>query len=275
MDEGSVVTSVRRELDMLDIHPLRRFGQHFLIDKRVRDELIDQAEITKSDTVLEVGPGLGFLTAALVSKAGRVIAVEKDRTLAAHLKDKFSTHKNLTLIQADVLSTRIPDDTKVVSSPPYNISSGLVLLITSSKFRLASLLLQEEFVRRLAAPSGSREYGRLTVMVGCKAETKFVKKVPRNSFYPKPRVDSALVRMVPHEPPPVQNGVLFEEIVRNLFTQRRRKLRGVLGRFLKRRFPNQSTEVLRRTFVPEKRVFETTLQEFVALSNQIAEATTQ
>ena len=267
---------VRRELDSIGIPPLKRFGQHFLIDKGVRERLVEMAELTTNDTVLEVGPGLGFLTAALISRAGRTIAIEKDRTLAAYLKEKFSNQQNLTVVQADALTIQIPEGSKVVSSPPYNISSKLILLIMNSRFRLAALLMQEEFVRRLTASSGSRDYGRLSVMLQSKATAKLDMKVPREAFYPKPRVDSALVTIRPSiEKLQVQNEQLFIDMVRALFTQRRRKLRGVLARYLKAQYPTLSDTIIQQIPLIEKRIYELNPNELVVLSNQIAEATTE
>ncbi len=263
---------VRRELDSIGIPPLKRFGQHFLVDRKTRDELIELAELTADDTVLEVGPGLGFLTSVLAEKAGHVIAVEKDRTLAAYLKDRFSNCRNLAVIQGDILNTKIPDNAKIVSSPPYNISSRLVLQILNSRFEHATLLMQEEFVRRLTAASGSRDYGRLTVMLQFRAQAKFAKRISRSAFYPQPRVDSALVTIMPTNEPPMKNRALFEDLVRVLFTQRRRKLLGVLTRHLERRYPDKSEHILKRITLPEKRIYETTPQEFAMLSDQIAEA---
>ena len=265
------VAWVRRELNAIGIPPLKRFGQHFLVDKKARDELIDLAGLTADDTVIEIGPGLGFLTSILAKKAGHVIAIEKDRTLAAYLKDKFSNCRNLEVIQADILTAKIPDNAKIVSTPPYNISSKLILQILNSRFRLAALLMQEEFVGRLTASSGSRDYGRLTVMLQYKAQAKFVKQITRSAFYPKPRVDSALVSITQTKQPPVRDKTLFEDVVRVLFTQRRRKLRRVLSRYLERRYPDQSDSILQRIFVPEKRIYETTPQEFATLSDQIAD----
>jgi 16S rRNA (adenine1518-N6/adenine1519-N6)-dimethyltransferase len=271
-----IVAWVRRELDGLGIPPLKRFGQHFLVDKTVREQLIDLAELTRADTVLEVGPGLGFLTAALAAKAGRVIAVEKDRTLVEYLKSKFSQHQNLTVVQGDALTVAIPERAKVVSSPPYNISSKLILLILNSQFQLASLLLQEEFVRRLTAPSGSRDYGRITVMLQCRAQAEFVKKVPRSAFYPKPKVDSALIRIKPlKEEPRMNDKQLFVDMVRTLFTQRRRKLRGVLTRYLKTRYPVRGSTVLQRISLADKRIYELSPDELISLSNLIADAITE
>ncbi len=231
--------------------------------------MIQLAGLTRDDTVLEVGPGLGFLTPLLAAQAGRVIAIEKDRTLANYLKKKFSNCKNLTVIQADVLKTEIPNNAKIVSSPPYNISSKLILLMLESQFELAALLLQKEFAERLTASSGSRDYGRLTVMFQTKAEAKFIEKISSSAFYPRPRVDSALVTITPAQGPSITDRTLFKDLVRMLFTQRRRKLKGVLNRYLRSRFLDQSEKILQQVQVPEKRVFETTIQELANLSNQI------
>jgi 16S rRNA (adenine1518-N6/adenine1519-N6)-dimethyltransferase len=266
------VTWVRRELGIIGIPPLKRFGQHFLIDKAVRAELIAQAELTTNDTVLEIGPGLGFLTPVLAERARQVIAIEKDRSLVRFLRDRFSDLSNLEVIQGDILNAKIPDGAKIVSSPPYNISSKLILRILASGFKMAVLLLQKEFVERLTAMSGSPNYGRLTVMLQSKAEAKFVTKIERSAFYPKPRVDSALVRIAPTTGFLKVDQALFEDLVRALFTQRRRKLKGVLSRYLEQRYPAQAKQIAQQILVPEKRVYETSPQEFNALSNEIGKA---
>jgi 16S rRNA (adenine1518-N6/adenine1519-N6)-dimethyltransferase len=264
---------VRRELDEIGIPPLKRFGQHFLLDKRIRDRLIDRAELSISDTVVEVGAGLGFLTTALASRAGHLVAIEKDRTLAKYLTEKFAKNRNVEVVQGDALGVPIPAGAKVVSSPPYNISSKLTLHILSSGFELASLLLQEDFVRRLTASSGSREYGRLTVMLQAKARAEYVTKVPASSFYPKPRVDSALVTIRPASAAiPILDPNVLEDLVRALFTQRRRKLRGVLSRYLTAKYDTIKDRTLSDLDLTEKRVYELTPTEFISLSNVIADA---
>jgi 16S rRNA (adenine1518-N6/adenine1519-N6)-dimethyltransferase len=267
------VSWVRRELNSIGIPPLKKFGQHFLIDQGVRQRLVDVAQLGADDTVLEVGPGLGFLTAALIRDAGRVIAIEKDRTLAAYLKRKFKQQHNLTVVQGDALAFPIPDGSKVVSSPPYNISSKLAILITGSRYRFAALLMQAEFVRRLMAAAGSREYGRISVMLQSKATVEFQMKVPREAFYPKPRVDSALVTIRPtSERTLPKDDELFVDMVRSLFTQRRRRLGGVLRRYLKTRYPTQSNKMTQGISLIDKRVYELNPNELIALSNQISDA---
>jgi 16S rRNA (adenine1518-N6/adenine1519-N6)-dimethyltransferase len=213
------------------------------------------------------------LTTTLASKAGRVIAVEKDRTLAEYLTTKFSRYPHVKVIQGDALKTPIPHHAKIVSSPPYNISSKLTLLITNSEFKSATLLLQEDFVKRLTASSGSREYGRITVMLQSKAEAECIRKVPMSAFYPRPRVDSALVTIRPTTSPlPIKHLETFTDLVRALFTQRRRKLRGVLTRYLASKYQAQSDEIISRVTVAEKRVYELNISEFINLSNLIVDA---
>jgi 16S rRNA (adenine1518-N6/adenine1519-N6)-dimethyltransferase len=271
-----MVAWIRRELNTLGIPPLRRFGQHFLVDKEVREKLIEAAALKDTDTVLEIGPGLGFLTTHLAARAGRVIAIEKDRTLANYLNERFAGYRNLTVLQGDALTIKIPDFTKIVSSPPYNISSKLILQTLKTNFQLAALLLQDEFVRRLTAASGSRDYGRLTVMFQSRAVAKLIMKVPRSAFYPKPRVDSAIVTITPmKEQPVIKDAELFSDMVRSLFTQRRRKLRGVLTRYLKARHPGEFQLILQRTSIPEKRVYEVNPQELATLSNELTDIETE
>ncbi len=261
---------VRRELNALGIPPLKRFGQSFLVDPEARERLVELAQLTQADTVIEVGPGLGFLTEAIIARAGKVVGIEKDRTLAAYLKKKFSNLEHFTIVEADALKMPLPDGAKIVSSPPYNISSKLVLGIVKSKFQLAVLLLQEEFVRRLTAKSGSREYGRISVMVQSFAQASVDKRVLRDAFYPKPSVDSAIIAIKPTtDAAQISNREQFTEMVRVLFTQRRRKLKTVFARYLKTRFPSESEAFLRETSIPEKRVYEMDPRELIALSNQV------
>ena len=264
---------IKRELNHLGIPPLKRFGQHFLVDKRIRDAMITTAILSSKDRLLEVGPGLGFLTEELVKRAGNVVAVEKDRTLAKYLVDHFSKVRNLEIIQGDALIVGKSRCTKLLSSPPYNISSKLVLFITRNRFDLAVLLFQEEFVQRLIARSGSREYGRLTVALQTYAETEVVMKVPRSAFYPPPRVDSALVRIRPRDDVlQLTDPALLEDLVRSLFTQRRRRLNKVLRKYLENRFPLTFSSLISQLKIPEKRIFQMSPTELVELANEITYA---
>jgi 16S rRNA (adenine1518-N6/adenine1519-N6)-dimethyltransferase len=232
--------------------------------------MIDAADISPKDRILEIGPGLGFLTTELVRRATQVVAIEKDRTLAAFLVDHFAKASNLTVIQGDALQVGKCDCTKVVCSPPYNISSKLVLFALDKRFELTILLLQHEFVNRLIAASGSRDYGRLSVVFQAQAEAKCIATVSRSAFYPKPRVDSAIVKIKPRtDPLPIHDEFVFEDLVRFLFTQRRRRLRRVLTRYLENTPPPIMTSILKQVNILERRIFQITPRELVDLSNQV------
>jgi len=217
-----------------------------------------------------VGPGLGFLTEELVKRASRVVAVEKDRTLAKYLTGHFSKVRNLEIIQGDALIVGKLGCTKLVSSPPYNISSKLVIFITRNRFDSAVLLFQDEFVQRLTAKCGSREYGRLTVALQAYAQTEIIMKVPRSAFYPSPRVDSALVRTkLRDDVLQIRDPALLEDLVRSLFTQRRRRLNKVLRKYLESRYPIAFSSLISQLKIPEKRVFQMSPTELVELANEI------
>ena len=261
---------VRKQLTDLGIPPLKRLGQHFLIDNKIRDTLVAAAQPSVYDKILEIGPGLGYVTKALLKQSCKVIAVEKDRTLSLYLTKHFARANNLTVIQGDALKLGKLDCNKMVSSPPYYLSSKLILFIISNHFDIAVLLLQNEFVQRLIADSGSQEYGRLTVVLQSKAEAKMIMKVPRTAFYPRPNVDSAIVTIEPRDDPlAIENASVFDELVRFLFTQRRRKLKAVLSRYLRNRCPTTADSILAQTSLLEKRIFQISPSELVDLSNQI------
>ena len=267
----SLALETRNKLTQLGIPPLKRFGQHFLIDTKIRDIMVTVAQLTTHDRILEIGPGLGYLTLALLKNAGKVIAVEKDRTLAHYLTKYFSKVNNLTVIQGDALKLGKLDCNKIVSSPPYNLSSKLVLFIIRNQFDSAVLLLQNEFAQRLTASSGTHEYGRLTVVLQSRADARMIMKVPRTAFYPQPNVDSAIVTIEPKaNPPAIENEPVFEELVRFLFTQRRRKLKAVLTRFLRDKYPTATNSILTQITFLEKRIFQISPPELIDLSNQIA-----
>lgn len=261
---------IRKELLRLGIPPLKRFGQHFLVDKKTRDTMVAAGNLSVNDRVLEIGPGLGFLTTELVKHAGQVVAVEKDRTLAAFLKNRFSGVSNLIVVQDDALRIGKLECTKIVSSPPYNISSKLILFVLDNEFDLAVLLLQHEFVQRLTANTGTHQYGRLTVTFQARAQAEFVAKVPHSAFYPIPKVDSAIVTIKPRTAqPPIKDKSGFEELVRVLFTQRRRKLNGVLSRYIESKWPSMVKSILAEVPILEKRIFQISPLELVDLSNLI------
>lgn len=250
--------------------PVRRLGQNFLIDAAVRERMLDVADVSKSDVVLEVGPGTGFLTEALIASAGKVIVVEKDPRLVILLKRKHERSKRLRIIEGDVLKVKLPHFNKVVCSPPYYISSRLVLLLVSKKIRSAVLTLQKEFAERLAAKPGSPDYGRISVMVQHKSSVELVRAIARDSFKPVPRVDSMVVVIRRKRPEVhVKSERFFTDMVRFLFTQRRKKASKVLRQYIDTLPVDKGAKGRNVPSLPDARVFQLTVADFERLSNDV------
>jgi len=251
--------------------PLRRLGQNFLVDRTARDLIVSSSDLRLTDVVLEVGPGKGFLTEALLAQAGKVIAVEKDPRLVTILRDRYGRNRRLRIIQGDVLKVKIPRFNKVVCTPPYYISSRLVLLVVSKRFRCAVLTLQKEFAERLAAKPGSPDYGRISVMVQHRSSVELAGMIRRDSFKPAPKVDSTVVVIRRKNPQvPVISERIFIELVRFMFTQRRKRARKVLRQYLETfRGPvNLADQAFSSR--PDVRVFQLSVSDFELLSNEIS-----
>ena len=228
-----VPSEIKEILSGLGIAWDRRHGQHFLTDGRVLDRQVAYAKLSRRDTVLEIGPGLGALTGRLLGEAGKVVAIEKDTKLTEYLETRFSAERKsgkLQIIAGDALRTGLPEFDKVVSNLPYEISSEITFRLLENTrlcpFKLGILMYQKEFAERMAARCGSDEYSRLSVNVYYRAECEVLENVPGSAFFPRPEVDSAMVRLVPRTSPPFRlaDEGLFFEIVEALFSHRRKKI---------------------------------------------------
>jgi len=245
-----------------------------MIDNELLDWMISYASVGPEDVVLEVGAGLGFLTRLLAQRCRRVIAVEIDGRLMDVLMDELRDMGNVELVQGDVLKTPLPWFNKVVSTPPYSISSPLIFRLLDRVFDCAVLTFQEEFAKRLSAQVGSKDYSRLTVATYYRADAELLDFVPKSAFYPPPDVDSVVVRMKPRAPPfRVKDEKTFFELVQIMFTQRNKKVRNaVLPFLLKRRISKEKALKLADSLLfHEKRVRELAPEDFGALTNEIAE----
>jgi len=218
-------------LKSLGLSPKKSLGQNFLCDTDIIKIQIYTAELIEGEVVLEIGPGLGFLTEELM-KVCNVIAVEKDKVLGNYLKKKFSneiTTGKLQLIIGDALKVDFPYFDKTVSNIPYSISSPLTFKFLDYDFKKAIILYQKEFADRLVAKSG-KDYSRLSVNVYYRCDARIIKEVSKKSFYPIPKVDSALVEMIPIKKRfIVKDEKLFFTVVEKLFSQRRKKIKNILG----------------------------------------------
>ena len=253
--------------------PLKRLGQNFLADKRAATRIVSNAELSTTDTVLEPGPGYGILTRLLEKQAGRVIAVEKDRRLAAYLRSEFKNSHNIQVIEGDVLEIPLPAFNKVIGTPPYALSSKLVIFLTRIKFELASLVFQKEFGERLLSEAGSSDYGRLSITEQRYLTIRPIMNISAAAFRPKAKVDSILLRISPKEVNATVNEELFEELVRGLFNQRKRVLRSSFLHFLSQKIGREEARpLLEEMALPEKRVFQLTISDLEDLCQQLSKA---
>lgn len=214
---------VKSVLESIGKRPTRRLGQNFLLDDAVVERQVALARLSPRDTVLEIGPGLGRLTEELLRTGAKVVAVEQDPDFCAFLRRRFG--ERIELVQADAVRAFLPTFNKVVSNLPYRISSPITFRLLELGFDLAVLMLQEEFAERMTARPGTPQYGRLTVGVYYRAECEIVARVPRNAFWPQPRVDSCLVRLTPRPPPfKVRDERVFQDVTKAIFSHRRKKV---------------------------------------------------
>ena len=190
------------------------------MDTRVAGRAIAYADLSPSDVVLEIGPGLGVLTRRLVERVRRVVAIESDRRLAEYLRRAIPEAE---LIHGDALRVGWPDFDVMVSNLPYQISSPLTFRLLDTPFDRAVLMYQWEFARRMVAPPGTPDYSRLSVGVYVRASCAILERVPRNAFQPQPKVNSALVRLEPRPSPfRIANPDVFDSVVAALFEHRRK-----------------------------------------------------
>lgn len=214
---------VKAILESLGKRPSRRLGQNFLLDESVMRRQVNAAELTSSDTVLEIGPGIGNLTEEILRSGAKVVAIEQDNDFCRFLERRFGSR--IQLVNADAVKAFLPRFDKVVSNLPYQISSPIIFKLLREEFKLAVLMLQREFAERMVAPAGSEEYGRLSVGVYYRADCEIMFRVSPSSFWPQPKVDSCVVKIVP-KPPPFEVADLeaFYRVTQAIFSHRRKRI---------------------------------------------------
>jgi 16S rRNA (adenine1518-N6/adenine1519-N6)-dimethyltransferase len=252
----------------------KRFGQHFLTDQAVLDAIVRTIDPRAGQPMVEIGPGLAAMTQPLLERVGHLGVIELDRDLAARLQ----LRNGLEVVQADVLTVDFSawaarwgrGRLRVVGNLPYNISSPILFHLLNHVDAIADqhFMLQQEVVDRMVAEPSTGAYGRLSVMLQWRYDMESVLHVPPSAFDPPPRVDSAVVRMVPREAPAVLNVTLLSLVVREAFSQRRKLLRHSLGRWLE----NQGTSA---SFDLQRRAEEVPVEEYVALTQALMAAGVQ
>ncbi|HEX2009757.1 MAG TPA: 16S rRNA (adenine(1518)-N(6)/adenine(1519)-N(6))-dimethyltransferase RsmA [Roseateles sp.] len=252
--------------------PRKRFGQHFLTDRVIIDAIVDAIAPAEGDVLVEIGPGLGALTLPLLARmpaASRPLTVvELDRDLAAKLRKR----EGIEVVESDVLKVDFgalalakgPKKLRVVGNLPYNISTPILFHLLDFVGRVVDqhFMLQKEVVDRMAAGPGGKDYGRLSVMLQWRYQIESVLDVPPAAFDPPPRVDSAIVRMLPYAEPAAIDQALLGELVTSAFSQRRKLLRHSLGRWLEARGYGGDFDL-------QRRAEEVPVAEFVALAQAV------
>lgn len=223
--------NVQSRLKKLGIRPTQTLGQNFLRKETIAEKIVDAAEIYSKDTVLEIGPGLGILTDKIVEKASNTILVEKDDSLVGYLEGKYGDKdEDIEIINDDVLELDLPDFDKVISNLPFSISSPVTFKLLKNDFEWGVCTYQKQFAERMVAEAGEEEYSRLSVMVSTLARVESLFRIPRNEFYPPPKVDAAVVRIIPSRPDfPLKYDDAFSKVVKALFNYRRKKIKNALS----------------------------------------------
>jgi 16S rRNA (adenine1518-N6/adenine1519-N6)-dimethyltransferase len=294
MSDLASPTATRAVLRQHNLTLRKKYGQNFLIDRNILEKIVATADLTRDDWVLEIGPGLGTMTALLAERAGQVVAVEIDRLLIPVLTETLAEYDNVTILNEDIMKTAIdhigqsarptpptqPNQPqlaapprKVVANLPYYITTPIIMKLLERKppFASLTLLVQREVAERIQAKPGTKDYGALSLAVQYYAEAKVVATIPPACFLPPPKVESALLSLVPYEKPPVSvtdEGRLFT-VIRAAFGQRRKTLANALASLVSSK--EEIAAVLQEMKLPDAiRGEALTLAEFAEISNRLA-----
>ena len=257
--------------------PSKALGQNFLRDKNILSKIVRISELTSEDNVLEIGPGLGALTEELAKNAGKVVAVEKDKRLIPRLSELSREYGNIELIFEDSLNVDLRSlfkggDVKFVSNLPYSVSTPILIKLLESRDLFSSLvlMLQLEVGERIASGPGTKKYGSISVLLQTYFDITLCFRVPPSAFWPRPKVYSVVLKLLPLEEPRVriEDEELYEKVIRAAFSSRRK----MLGNSLRSAFPKEAVQIaLESSGIDPKRRAETlSIKEFSLLTSHIS-----
>ena len=256
----------------------KSLGQNFLIDDSVLTDIVEGAEVNKDDLIIEIGPGVGSLTAQLIGRAKKVVSIELDNDLIPILKEELGQYENFTLIHKDALKVDFNEiighenSVKLVANLPYYVTTPIIvkLLKDNYNFKSLTIMIQKEVAERINAEPNCKEYGALSLLVQYYCDTKIVRKVSPGSFIPRPKVDSIVIRLdkLSEKRVEVKDEKLMFEIIRNAFNMRRKTMWNAV------KFLGMKKEEIEKAFelseIDQKRRGETlSLHEFALLSDNI------
>ncbi len=264
-------------LNQYGLKAKKKYGQNFLINKEILTDIIEKSQITKEDTVLEIGPGLGTLTKELANACKKVIAVELDEDMVNILKNRFN-YDNLEIINGDILKININELTekygklKVVANLPYYITTPIIMKLLENDYDISSItvMVQKEVGERLCSSGGEREFGAVSVAVNYFADASIIIDVPKENFLPSPEVDSVVIKLDVLDKPRVDliNKKKFFGLVKAAFSQRRKTINNSLAsyEYSKEDIKNALEEL---KIDPKLRAENLTIEDFAKISNAL------
>ena len=283
----NTLIETRKIMKKFNIVANKRYGQNFLIDDNILEEIVNSADITKDDLVIEIGPGLGNLTEYILSRAKYAILVEIDLKMIKVLEDRFKDRKNYILINDDILKVNIDKiveeikskndlsfrSVKVVANLPYYITTPIIFKLLEDENSISDItvMVQKEVAQRMVAKPKSKDFGILTLMVDYFSNANIIVLVPNSSFIPEPGVMSAVINLKKNRKYSVKNEKMFFELIHKAFAQRRKKMINSLS---STNFNNMTKQELEDLFKRcnldfNTRAEELTIEEFIELVNNI------
>lgn len=261
-------------MDKYNIHPNKNLGQNFLIDEGSLNKIAEN--VSKKDTVVEIGPGLGTLTSILLEKAKKVISIELDPKMCEILKDRFKLYNNFELLNEDVLKIDFKElvkkeersNFKVVANLPYYITTSIITKLIEEGVSDITVLIQKEVADRICATPGEKEAGAITYFVNYYAEATIIGNVSKECFIPNPKVESAIVniKLLDKKRVKVDNEEIFFKLIKENFTKRRKTILNSLSSTIEK---EKLIQILKELNIPENVRGETlTLQDFANIVNQ-------
>lgn len=275
-----LITTIKDLLKKHEAKPLKNLGQNFLIDRQVAKKIIEAADLSPSDNVLEIGPGFGTLTSMLAPKIKKIIAIEKDPKMSEVLRETLKDFNNIEIIQADILKldpkTYLLSPYKIVANLPYYITSPLIRKFLESielSPTLITLMIQKEVAQRICAKPPNMSI--LAISVQFYAEAKIISYVSKKSFWPQPKVDSAIIKIKPQVKTNKKeiNNDLFFKVVRAGFSQPRKQLINNLSKELKIDKMKTREWLLKNKIQPTQRAERLNVEDWIALSKNLLQFT--
>lgn len=259
-------------MNKYDVHPNKRLGQNFLFDEQSLETIAQ--DVTKEDTVIEIGPGLGTLTVILADKANKVIAIELDSKMVSILEERFKLYNNVQIIQDDILHVdidKIAPKAKIVANLPYYITTSIITKLLNTNIKDITILIQKEVAERICAEPGTKKAGAITYFVKYYADSKIVANVPREYFIPSPEVESAIVKITKRDEKAVKvnDEQLFFDIIKTNFTQRRKTILNSLSSIIDKEVLKN---ILKECKIEESARGENlSLEQFALIANKFEE----